>query len=293
MRKRQVINQPPLTIFVKNMIGDLVQIEIAKNDTVMSLKRMATDMLNMKMDKTVRMIHPELGNLEDKKLLGQYEIEDEDILMIISDYTDEPPFKGEKWIKLAGKDFRLINSENRLNYVRQFGANASDYVKHYSKLGNPALSGYDIHITILPNIIRGGIPFEGNVNDPEFLTLLDGEPSEKTKFLKFMNEIKDVTSEDQQLKYVYFTTRGSLYNDIYFIVTNTDSSIVYEHNPAAQQNRIYVRGYFIKISTWRALDYDERRRLLEDDEYLKYILVHEWDIIKKHEDKKKREKRKL
>lgn len=284
VRRKSV--QPPLRIFVKNMIGDLVQIEISKNDTVLSLKRMVTDMLNMKMDKTVRMIHPEIGDLEDKKPLGKYGIKDEDILMIVSDYTDEPPFKGEKWIKLAGKDLRLLNTENRLNYVKQYGENASDYVKHYSKLRNPALAGYDIHITALPNIISG-IPFEGNVNDQEFLRLLDVEPSEKTKFLKFMNELKDVVHEDQQLKYVYFTTRGSVYNDTYFIVTNADSSIVYEHSPSAQQNRIYIRGYFIKISTWRALTYDERKQMIEDDEFLKHVLVNEWKYIDRMSKSKK------
>jgi hypothetical protein len=72
--------------------------------------------------------------------------------------------------------------------------------------------------------------------------------------------------EKVALKYVYSNREGR------FIATNEDNSVVYFQNKG--QTDVYIRGYFIPLTTFRALTPQETRRMLVDDDLLIDMVVN-------------------
>ncbi len=237
---RVVISDEPqtLTLLVKSMTGDLLQIEMSNKDTVHTLKGMV---LNAGEENNVNIININQLKLIDSvsgdelsdnnKTLESYGLVDGHLLYMLIN-AEEPPYIDQKYIVLRGHDIprlQATKTEKRKTRLQNF------------ENTDPSKRG-----------------FQGSFED-----FLNTEWAHLTqKQLKNVREFHEKVA----LKYVYGSRDGR------FIATNEDSSVVYFQNKG--QADVYIRGYFIPLTTFRALTPQESRQMLVDDDLLIDMVVN-------------------
>ena len=225
-----------ITIYVKTLGGDLLQIDLSTQDTVKMVKHKIVDIIDDMDDidaNKIKLFNSETGDelLRDNSSLSEYEIENDHTLFMMVD-DREPPFKDKKWIYTTGKKIESVNNDRyRSSTFHQKFLNIA-----YQQPQN----------------------FQGSLEDfiEEFQFAM---PLHKRNLLYFIERIPG-------MKYVYANSENGL-----FMITNRDGSIIYEQK--REQALIYVRGYFIEVSLLRALYDDELQRLLDpSDDFLETMI---------------------
>ncbi len=135
-----------IQIFVKDLSGDLIQIEISNTQSVFNLKKMVSDINGMSLDK-MKLFSENGDVLLDHLSIGESNIKNEDILFVLNDIPDAP-FKGKRWIDTNGK---------KLKGTRK---------KFYDQFSNPAVLFAS----------EEGKAFEGHIED-----FMNSIPSTKAK----------------------------------------------------------------------------------------------------------------
>jgi hypothetical protein len=233
-RKIGKINTEPqmITLLVKSMTGDLLQIEVSNKDTVHTLKGMVLNAneenININQLKLINSVSEEELS-DNNKTLESYGLENENILYMMIN-AREPPFMDQKYIVLKGHDIprlQATKTEKRKSRLQNF------------ENADPSKRG-----------------FQGS-----FEEFLDTAQLTRTQ----MKNVREF-HEKVNLKYVYANREGR------FIATNEDSSVVYFQNK--DQADVYIRGYFIPLTTFRALTPQETQRMLVDDDLLIDMVVN-------------------
>lgn len=234
-----------LKLLVKSMTGELVQVHISSDETVNGLKTQIADDEKINVCH-LKLIHSETGQeLSDKdKTLKAYGLENEQkeyILYMLIRSSTQAPFTNERCIELKGHDIpalQKIDTERRKRRLQNF--------KNFT---TPNQKG-----------------FQGDID--EFFSN-EAVTFRSKAVLKNIHEFR----QKVELKYVY-TPYHDPEEEFYdrFIATNQDSSIVYFQNKT--QVDIYIRGYFIPLTTFRALTPEEIEKMMVDDELLTDMVVN-------------------
>lgn len=259
--KKIEVKKERIEIFIKKMTGDLLLLEVSSHESVLSVKRQISELCEDINPENIKLFDSTNGDeLMNDKTIHHYHIENEHILFMFVE--DKPPFQNKKWIRITGKN--LDDKFDKHDYsVRQ--------EKFKGKITNPAY-------------VREGVysGFQGKIEDFLENTRIT-RSTEAKNFREFTERIPG------EMKYVY-THRTDVVR--YFMATNSDSSIIYENKP--EQVMIYIRGYFIQLSLWKALYDYELGKLLTDDDFLVRVLKRPLFYInrKEREDKAEKERKK-
>jgi hypothetical protein len=221
------------------MAGDLLQIEMSNKDTVQMLKGMV---LNANEENNVNIIN--IININQVKLVDS----------VTGDELSDNNKTLESYGLTNGHLLYMVINAEEPPYIDQ------KYI---------VLKGHDI-----PRLQS----VKTEKRKARLQNFENADPSKRGfqgSFEEFLNtaqltrtQMKNVRefNEKVNLKYVY----GS--RDERFIATNEDSSVVYFQNK--DQADVYIRGYFIPLTTFRALTPQESRQMLVDDDLLIDMVVN-------------------
>ncbi len=234
-----------INLYIKMMSGDIIPLEVNSDNDILVIK----EMIKEEKKEIENMYEIKLFNMEGDELNDTDKIKDklenEDMINLIINISEDPPFKGQKWIHFNTTDKEVES-------------------KHYKK-ANPVLkrngwmmcSGTKRYEGNLDEFIK--LPGVSSEGDKKFFTI----SSQQINHLKrFRQTIKDLGYDDLIYVYAVYSGRNT---DINFISTNYNSSIVYEYEKhhIDSNSYIYINGVKLRlISEWFKFSDEQRLELL-------------------------------
>lgn len=216
--------------------GNIIPLEVDSNNDISSIKVIIKNMNDIGSLSNIKLFNMDGDELENGDKIKD-KIQNEDMINVFIEASQDPPFKGKKWI-----------------YFKTTDEKVEAPLKKYFKKINPVFktSGW-ANVSQIKK-------YEGNID--EFIGYDDNFVSklQLSHLEKFRKTIKDVGYDDLIYVYVVYTNTF-----IHFIATNYDSSIVYEYdrNTVEANNYLYINGIRIRlISDWFKWSDEKRLELL-------------------------------
>lgn len=252
----QLQNQPlevdkkKLHIYVKLMSGDIIPLDVNSSSKISTIKEILKTELLINNIKNIILFDNDGNYLIDDYIINK-KLKQNDVINVLINISDEPPFKGENWIKLRySKTIELKDNKKqtkKMNPTKRFyDFNTRNYEGNLDDFLN--LPGVT-NIVLLNEVNR------------DMLNIPNLSYNQQRNLRLFRESIEELQYDN--LKYVY-GVYNIYHNDndkkTEFIATNEDSSIVYELTGGIVF--VYINGFKMFLEQWMAMKRDKRLMFL-------------------------------
>lgn len=269
---QQPINKNKLNIYVKLMSGDIIPLEVNSNSKVSTLKEVVREELKGKIYvnniRQIVLFDNEGNYLKDGDIIKNI-LSENDIINVFINVSDDPPFKGERWIKLNYskrelKDYK--KQTKKINPAMKFNRWTTYFSEQWMQYMREQGRDYPVQI------------YEGNLDDflalpgvtnivllPEFNREMLHTPNMSLNqeiYLRLFRESIDELGYDN-LRYVYGVYNLYDYSReklVDLVATNNDSSIVYELSGGIVY--VFINGFKMSLHDWLGMNKSQRLKFL-------------------------------